>query len=424
MTKGGLRIARRSSTGHRRGYACTRFRALGAALLVLLLAPPRAEATPVEVGRYTALAYGRDPAQVHAAEGGAVGRRGQSAHPAPVRGLVRRFELALPVGRAFEPVVDADGRVFVAGRQGVCGVDSAGRVLFHHNLGAASGSPALAPDGSVVVATREAGLWFLTPEGRVRHKVVLEGIRGAPLVLDDGSVIVSLASWHVVRVDSAGVVRFELPLRRGMQKGRPGADDAAVRDALADLEPLAGPARGEQGPVVFGAGRDLWFVHPEGLQQRHHHLAAPSVVPPVLDERGRAWVFCADRVIRRLDADGGVLEVSVSQMIAAQGRLAMTDEGVLRVPMAGGVIIAVSREGEVLPWASTSDALPQGGVLDTASRYVFVDGAGQLLVFGASGHMKLKMPTGTRGARPPVLLTAGRLLLVTLDDSLQLWGPP
>lgn len=403
----------------RRQCARTAFAAVTIAC-ASLISP--AGATPVEVGRYTRLAYGADSAQIHPAEGGAFGRQGRSAHSASRGPLERHFEIALPVGRAFEPVVDTRGRVFVAGSQGLCGLDAEGRVVFHHSLGATSGSPALRPDGTVVVATRGLGLWFVSAEGRVLHQVPLEGVRGAPLVLPDGSVVVALASSRLVRVDEAGVVRFDVSL----EVKQVGQDTAHIHRAVSsndDLDVLAGPTRAASGPIVLGGRNGLWFVRVDGYEPRYYPLASPALTPPLVDSAGRAWVFCADRILRRMDPDGRSLEIPIAHTVASQARLSVTSDGALRVPLAGGVVVSVTSYGRSTRWAESDQALPLGGVIDGAGRYVVVNGAGGLLVFGVDGALELNTSTGTRGAGPPVLLPGQSMLLLTLNDTLQRWGP-
>jgi len=335
-------------------------------------------------------------------EGGSARRDGCSPFPASLPPVLRASVGG--VSGVSAAVLAGDDTVFflagpAPGR--LVGVRGSAVVASVRLRSAFVGDPAIGPDGRVYVSTREAGLLAASPEdpalelAQVVPPDPLDPLRYGPVFAPDGAIVL---------VSSSGVSLHE--------------PDGALRWRVQGVAASAPPAVGPEGRVVVPAlsgrlhvldaasGRDL----AQGVPPVDEAFLARAAVAP----DGTAWAVSARRYLVRLASD------------LSSGRIALPEADYALPPAVGpdGTVFVASSSGTVLK-------LPRGAAMPTVfyeagERIVqgpLVDGAGEVLLWTASGRLVSVEPAGRArlhdlGARDPApacLARDGALVFVTRD---------
>jgi outer membrane protein assembly factor BamB len=188
------------------------------------------------------------------------------------------------------PAIAPDGTVYVASR-GLTALGPDGTARWTTpTAGQVFGAPAIARDGAMVFVADLSGelLYVHARDGQVERRVrVGAPVYGGPLVLEDGGVVVGARDGHVRAFGPDGVLRW----------------DVATRD-----EVRATPALGRDGTVVVGSddGGIYGLRAADGVQVFRVGTSGRVRASARVDADGYVFVGSEDDVLYALDPHGAV----------------------------------------------------------------------------------------------------------------------
>lgn len=193
---------------------------------------------------------------------------------------------------SISPLRTANGTVLWPGpRQRLFGIDATGRRLWTLDLGAQGLTPALTPNGDVIVATAAGALLRLTLRSRraplVRWRLMLGNTSYArPAIARDGSIYTTV-DRELVAVSPRGTVRW-----------RVGARD------VSEVSPAIAPDQ----TITFGANDGVQYgVSPAGRVRWRHRLRALTYSSATAGPDGLIYVGDHHGFVTALSARSGTL---------------------------------------------------------------------------------------------------------------------
>lgn len=196
------------------------------------------------------------------------------------------------------PAIAADGQIYVhtngpGGSGTIASVEALHAISrdgtlnwrFDFNFGSAAfrtgvqSSPAIAPDGTIYVASMDTRLWALNPNGTVKWSVspTFSSINSSPVVAPDGTVYV---------LDQFGLYAYVDEGDKAVQKWH-----TSIETSEAD----GSPSIGTDGTVYFvhGGTRTLYAVAPDGTSRWQHKFDRIGFFPatsPAIGADGTIYV--------------------------------------------------------------------------------------------------------------------------------------
>lgn len=332
-----------------------------------------ARAVPVAVGATgVELVWGIDPSHPLSTERGGPSRTGRLAGTVMDTSPAVGWEVTPTSAHPRGPVVSRDGTTYLATSTGLLAIDRSGAIVFETTIAPIDAPPALTPDGSIVVLTRDRDVAIVGRDGTVRSRVGLPAAgRTAPLVLVDGSVVAALLDRTLVRLRADLELVFSTELPGGALTPPSLTMDGDLAIASGDLLYLVDVERGEVETTVDLGGRAIGAV-----------------------------AVRADGALVLLVADGEVVVVRdgvVEARFGLGGRLYAG--GALALLADGGVVVAVPSRGLVClaadgteRWVFSSEAPFYGVVsIDARGRSIAIDRQGRLHVVDAGGAALWRM---------------------------------
>jgi outer membrane protein assembly factor BamB len=308
-------------------------------------------------------------------------------------------------------------------------------------------APVQLADGTIVIGTLGGKLFGVAPDGRASMTVQLhERVYGSPLLLRD-AIYVGVDAKRFVSVSAKGAVRWQLET-----------------DGDADTAPTHTP----YGAIVFGSGRMVYAVRPDGtvlwrVKAGKKVYSAPAVAPdgtvyvgsqddrlyaisrdgrivwstrlggdvdcaPAVGDDGTVYVGVDDSAVVALD-DKGAVRWRAKVGGHVRGSLTLTRNGAVVAGVYGpapGVVALEARSGE-LRWrfaiagtGATEFGVHGSPVEDAAGRLYFGAQDDHVYALTADGQLLWKLRTGADVDAPVVLASDGRLLAASDDGKLYL----
>ena len=362
--------------------------------LAVLGLPFVAAARPVPIGHFRTLRYGVNPNHPWPALGGSGARRYRARGHVSATAPRLVWSRNSGIGRVFEPLVAADGRVLLSGNEGALALDVDNLVHWTYHGPLSSGAPALLPSGAVVVLQRHGVAITFDATAQMERSVSESGLLYTPLALPDGSVVAATGAHELLRFDpETGEVRYRSRVAEGVRGG-------------------ARAIGGDR--VVVPTTRGVAFVDGEGRVSSLElgGRGAPTLGPTVLDS-GLIAVVLADGRYVRISRSGELhSERALPLRPSGASNLAQANDGSLRFAAADGTLVALAPDGD--PVFSTGGRFLHGVTVDAAGVTLTVDAAGELVAVDPRGAELWRVPVQGRAVLAPVVDPEGRIYVGTV----------
>ncbi len=221
------------------------------------------------------------------------------------------------------PVIGADGVVYVGG-EGLHAIRANGKRHFKAWLGGhVSASPAVRPDGTVVVGSHDHRVYAVQPDGTVVWTFATKGpVQGPVAVFRNNDITFGSDDGYVYRLAPLGGARWKFKT------------DGPVR---------AGVAISKDSKTVFAASMDgsIYGIDASNGKKRWQVTTAGSVrASPMLDSEGLLFIGSHDHHLYAIEAETGELkwridlgsEIDSTAAIAAGRKLIVgADDGAIRI---------------------------------------------------------------------------------------------
>jgi outer membrane protein assembly factor BamB len=360
--------------------------------------PAGARARPVRVGRWTSIPHGVDPAHPMPMEHGGAARNGRLRTPIPERAprLLWQRDPAPQrdsAARPREPIVAADGTIYVGLASGVTAWTADGTLRWEASIGPVDGSPAILPGGDLVAVTRAGRVAVIAPDGRVRSDADLGGVHVgvAPLVLDDGSIVIAGGDRTLTRLEASLRPRFSIALDGGIAH-------APTRD-------------GDRMALVVAS--EVQIVDFEGRLERRIPLGARGVTSAARADDGTLWVPVHDG---HLLAITGRRRIAVRAAVGSGGlddeAPAIAFDGSVRVAARGAGLACFSPRGELRWTRAVGAAIDFPVRVDPLGRTLAIARPQALWAFDESGEPMWQVPLPGAPTSGPATLPDGSIVVL------------
>lgn len=143
--------------------------------------------------------------------------------------------------------------------------------------GSLTASPVVGEDGAVYIASTDAKLYALNPDGSLRWTFQAdESIFGTPAISPDGNIVFGDLSGQCYAVNPAGDRQWVFRIRTGT-----------------DRRFIAAPLIDDNGKIFVGAWDEyLYALAPDGVEQWKVRLGGLISSSPVLDREGNVYAAC------------------------------------------------------------------------------------------------------------------------------------
>ncbi len=365
------------------------------------LAPSRARARPVRVGRFVEVPHGVSSAHPVATEGVGPKRLGRSAASVSRNAPTKQWELRIKTRRLSGPAIDQHGTLFVGTSDGVAAVSSSGALLWERELGTVSFPPSITPAGQLAVSVHPDALVRLSIRGQELSRTHLSGAPlGSPLVLPDGSAVLATADRAVSRfgVDGRSIFRVSSP--------------RAVRSVLAS----------SASRIALVSGNEVMFVSFSGDSSRRVQTPAEVIVGPAMMDDGTALVVTTGGELVGTGARGRVVaRWQLGIRPSRSTRLAVGLDGGVRLGAAADGLLCVD-PGTGVRWRVDSEgAFPGGITVDASGVTLAINQRGRLLAIDPAGTNLWSVDTGLRTLSAPALGTDGTVYVAGSSGTIQSW---
>lgn len=217
------------------------------------------------------------------------------------------------------PLVTPDDRV-VAAADGIYALGSDGVVDWYFaTAGHIRSSPALHPDGFIVVGTPDGQVLAIGMNGKKRWEVnVKSNVDGGPSIANDGTIFVGTDRGALVAIDHRGTIKWEF---------RTGDD---IRGT---------PAIAADGTIIVGSyDRHVYAVDPHGTLRWKYRTAGRIRSSATIDRDGRIYIGSQDDTLYALSREGKLLwkfpvgrDIDAPVVVHPNGHLIVgADDGWLR----------------------------------------------------------------------------------------------
>jgi outer membrane protein assembly factor BamB len=202
------------------------------------------------------------------------------------------------------PAVGTDGTIYFGSRdRNLYAVTPAGKLKWKFLTEAwVDAAPALAEDGTVCFGSHDKNFYALTPDGKLKWKFTAGGILSAsPAIAADGTIYFGAHDKNFYALSPDGILKWKFATGGEIDASTTLAADGTVYFSSTDgyLYALApdGTLRwkvqtqsftgstavtDEAGNLYLSAGRDYYFVSPEGKIIFHHPTQVPMDMGPAI----------------------------------------------------------------------------------------------------------------------------------------------
>ncbi|GEM_PF-2049818 len=330
--------------------------------------------------------------------------------------------------------------LFLSGGTTVFAAAAAGSVLWRQNAGTGVwGSPAEAPDGTIVVGSQNGRLYAFDGSGASLWLVRLgDDIYGSPAISPDGTIYVGVDK-DLVAVRPGGTVRWRVAAQGGV-RSRPALDaDGSVLftsldNSLYSIQPngrlrwrfetfddsLSSPAVGADGTIYFGS-RDnrLYAVNREGRSRWAFFTDGNVDSSPAIGSDGLILAGSADKKLVAMNPNG-TRRWEFSTPHAVLSSPAVAPNGDIYFGTTGGEFYALSSDGELLWDIITTNRAAFSSPAVTADGTVYTtDQDGIVYAFSSTGGRPWTYhDTNSMKGGALTLLRNGNLVVGTDNGSL------
>jgi outer membrane protein assembly factor BamB len=260
-------------------------------------------------------------------------------------------------------------------------------------------SPAIGPDGSVVVGYAGGRVLAYNPDGSTKWALDgLSAINGSsPAIAANGTIYVGSQSGNLYAVGSDGT--------RSWTFQAAGRVDSS-------------PAIGSDGKIYFGCDNGmLYALHPAGTLAWSFQTAGPIDSSPAIGPDGTIYVGSDDDKLYAIRPDGTLAwgfqtggDVNSSPVIGPAGNIYVGSDDQR--------LYAVRPDGSLL-WSYRADGLLQEAPLIDANGSIYIgSGDGTLHVLGSNGTWLRDIALNSPVRSSPTLSPDGVLYVGTLDGRL------
>jgi outer membrane protein assembly factor BamB len=204
------------------------------------------------------------------------------------------------------PSIAADGTLYVASAQGaVFALNPQGALKWQATArGHCDGSPAIAADGTVIVAMGD--LLALGADGVVRWSFTppADEMAGSPAIGSDGTIYVSTEGSEVYAFKPDGTVKWLFPISKGGKSS---------------------PAIGSDGTIYVGGDSKLYALSPSGTEKWEAAIPDSEHLSPTVDADGNIAALVRDLLI--FSPGGAPLTTIVAGAAGTQFPAASTADG-------------------------------------------------------------------------------------------------
>lgn len=237
-----------------------------------------------------------------------------------------RFAAAGPVDAG--AALGQDGRIYVACRTSFFyALDTAGNLLWKHDIGGTLSSAAIGSDGTVYVGggDEDKSCYAFRPDGTIRWRYVAgSGVHSSPAIGADGSIYFGAQDGGIFSLDSSGNLRW-----RYLTGGRV----------------LSGPVLDEAG-VVYAGSYDgyLYALNPDGTLRWRFRTDGNILSSPAVSSDGTVCVGSFDGWLYGVGSDG-TRSWRAETKVEIRGSLTIGPDSILYFGTSDGRVWAVKGSG-------------------------------------------------------------------------------
>lgn len=332
---------------------------------------------------------------------------GRSAYVGPARSAIR-WKYALDARVTADPVVDADGNLYVGTHAGTLwAFNSEGIPLWQRDLGARIYAAALIDrQGTVFVGTDGRGFFGLDPKGEVRFSIATRDDADTPASVAHDGTLRFAAGRTLYSIAAKGTVLWTF-------------------DAGGKL--FTSVTLDDEGSAFFGAQDDhVYGVDAKGKLLFRYRTSADVDVTPVLADDGTLYVASDDQHVYCLARDGTLVWATRLEG-HVRGALALGADNTLLATHSGprGALVALDRAtGEkrfrfAFGLTDHVDSGVRGGPLVDAEGAIYVGADDDYLhALTKQGKLRWALSVGSDLEASPILSADGTLYVVSIEGVL------
>jgi PQQ-like domain len=337
---------------------------------------------------------------------------GRSEHAVPLD-VVERWRFVTNGAVRSQPVIDASGSIYVTTWFGTLhAISPSGEGLWQVDLGAqVDTTPALATDGSVIVAADASVRSFSTNGALVWITLLDAPTHSSPAIGSDGTIYVTSGSSLLALASNDGSVKWKAPLENMATASPAIALDGTVRVGDQAATYPDGSVKGGKLYAFAASGASTWSFATGG-----HVYSAPA-----LSAEGTAFFGSYSAVWAvRTDGTASFQHAVVGQVLASPS---LNSEGSVYLGASGNLLLALAPDGSE-QWSFGSESYAESTAAVDSAGHVFVAGKSQTLyVLDWNGAMLTSRDLGAEVKAGPSIGSDGSLYVGTEAGELVAFGP-
>jgi outer membrane protein assembly factor BamB len=309
---------------------------------------------------------------------------GRSSIVGAQNGAVKwKFCAEPPIGSTYgiagTPVIDSKGRVYFSSDNDVLyALDADGMPLWEHHLGYSPAIPMVGTDGTIYVATSNAGptLCAISPDGFLRWESQEVGnLYASPVMNSDGFIIVYSSEGVLSKLDVDGNLIW------------------SIQVGTSNMSEYSSPAIGPSGEIYVGSrDHNLYAVSPSGSVMWMFETGYEIGDAPSIASDGAIYIASRDTYVYALSPDGSLdwqyptsFGVNFTPAIAADGTVYINS---------GYSISALTSSGDLKWRFDCKEEFRSDPTIGGDGTVYFGDYSGMFYALSPAGELKWFYDTG------------------------------
>jgi FOG: WD40-like repeat len=318
--------------------------------------------------------------------------------------------------------------------------------------GVIGSSPAIVPDGTVYVASNDAYLYALNPDGSLKRTYSLGGSavndKQSPAVASDGTIYMVPSDGTLFAFNGDGSTKWSLALGSGNANAMPAiASDGTIYIGLQDNKLYAvkdnsssgsiawscdfgnaatydaySASIGADGTIYVGSSdKRLYAVRPDGTIKWSYTAGGSITAAPSIDGDGYIYFGAQDGKVYALKPDGSAKWGSPFNAGAAiNSTPAIGSSGRIYVGSYGGTLFAITASDGSQAWSYSggADVTVTPALASDGTVYCVSSSGNKLLAIGPSGSLLWDYGTGGTIYSSPAIAADGTVYFGCGDQKL------